>query len=169
MIDLPVITKVSDPEDIEAVAALAHEIWNQHFVPIAGQKQVDYMLEKLQSAPAIAKQISSGYQYYTIAVDNEMVGYFAIASVPDECIEAQLSKIYVRKDHQGQGLGKDMLDFAEELCAAMGIRKLWLTVYRHNVETIAFYEHMGFTMEGKLVQDIGDGFVMDDYRMEKIL
>lgn len=167
--DLPAITKISDSADIDAVAALAHEIWNQHFVPIAGQEQVDYMLEKFQSASAITGQISSGYRYYAIAVDKEMVGYFALAPIEDESTEAQLSKIYVREDHQGRGLGREMLVFVEDLCAGMGIRKLWLTVYRNNVETIAFYERMGFTREGNMVQDIGNGFVMDDYRMGKTI
>lgn len=166
---LPAITKISDSADIDAVAALAHEIWNQHFVPIAGQEQVDYMLAKFQSASAIAGQISGGYRYYAITVDNEMVGYFALAPIADESTEAQLSKIYVREDHQGRGLGREMLAFVEELCIGMGIRKLWLTVYRNNIETIEFYERMGFTREGKLVQDIGNGYVMDDYRMVKTI
>jgi hypothetical protein len=41
-----------------------------------------------------------------------------------------------------------------------------LTVNRFNRQAIAAYERRGFQMMGTVVKDIGDGFVMDDYRME---
>lgn len=160
---------MTDPAEIESVAVLAQEIWNQHFVPIIGQAQVDYMLDKYQSAPAIAGQISSGYKYYMIEENDQMAGYFALAPVPDVEDEAQLSKIYVREVHQGRGLGRAALEFVEGLCEKMGVRKLWLTVNRQNSPTIDFYLRMGFTIEGEMVQDIGNGFVMDDFRMAKTL
>ncbi|MHB9112142.1 MAG: GNAT family N-acetyltransferase [Thermoleophilia bacterium] len=165
----PTIRKVADSAEIEAVAALAYEIWNQHFVPIIGQAQVDYMLDKFQSATAIAGQISGGYMYYTIEEGDQTVGYFALAPVPDRNHEVQLSKIYVRVEHQGSGLGRSALEFVEELCEQMGVRKLWLTVNRQNSATIDFYRRMGFTIEGEVVQGIGSGFVMDDYRMFKTI
>ena len=58
--------KVNNNSDIDTVSRLAHEIWNQHFVSIIGQAQVDYMLEKFQSSDDIAEQISCSYEYYII-------------------------------------------------------------------------------------------------------
>ena len=40
--------KVKNSNDIDTVAQLAHEIWNQHFTSIIGKAQVDYMLDKFQ-------------------------------------------------------------------------------------------------------------------------
>ena len=107
----PVIAKVEDPSAISVVAALAHETWNRHFVPIVGQEQVDHMRDKFQSVASIAGQIAAGYFYYTIAMDNLKVGYFALAPVLPGSGEAQLSKIYVMTGQQGRGLGKCMLAF----------------------------------------------------------
>ncbi|MBI5870938.1 MAG: GNAT family N-acetyltransferase [Actinobacteria bacterium] len=163
------LTRVTSSEQIEAVAALAQEIWNQHFVPIIGQEQVDYMLEKFQSAPAIAGQISGGNMYYLIEVEGQAAGYFALAPVPEQKDELQLSKIYVRDDYRGCGLGSDSLEFVEALCGQMGIRELWLTVNRNNSATIEFYRRRGFTIESEVVQEIGGGFVMDDFRMTRTI
>ena len=80
-IAMPEMLRVAQLADIEAVVVLAQEIWNQHFVPIIGQEQVDYMLEKFQSASAIAQQIADGYEYYIVREHDHDVGYFAI--VPD--------------------------------------------------------------------------------------
>jgi hypothetical protein len=40
-------------------------------------------------------------------------------------------------------------------------------VNRHNSDTIKAYESLGFQNVGTVVQDIGGGFVMDDYQMEQ--
>jgi diamine N-acetyltransferase len=160
--------RVTESGDIDSVAALAREIWYQHFIPMIGQKQTDYMLAKFQSAPAIAQQISSGYHYYIVMDAGHAVGYFAIVPCPAEH-SAQLSKIYVRRERRGSGFGKAIMAFVESRCVEMGIHDLWLTVNRHNSSSIAFYRHVGFTMSGVLVQDIGNGFVMDDYKMVKMI
>jgi len=44
---------------------------------------------------------------------------------------------------------------------------MWLTVNKNNSHSIAWYSRMGFTNAGPILQDIGGGFVMDDFRMEK--
>ncbi len=157
---------VKTPDHIETTAALARQIWIQHYVPIIGQAQVDFMLAKLQSVQAIAQQISDGYEYYLVTDSGAPVGYFAIVPNPAEH-SAMLSKIYVTQAQRGTGLGKAMATFIEKRCTQLGIRELWLTVNKHNSKSIAFYQRMGFTTTESLVQDIGKGFVMDDYRMAK--
>ena len=158
------ILKVTDPGDIASVARLASEIWNKHFVPIIGQQQVDYMLAKFQSAPAVAGQIADGVEYYLVMNHGRKAGYLAIIFSPVDS-SAQLSKIYLKEEYRGAGHGSAMMAFVEERCRKTGIRELWLTVNRHNAGPIAFYRRHGFAKSEELVQDIGSGFVMDDYKM----
>jgi hypothetical protein len=40
---------------------------------------------------------------------------------------------------------------------------------RRNTGSIAFYKHLGFTILETVVQDIGNGFVLDDYKMVKTI
>ena len=159
------LERVESPERIAAVAALAREIWTQHYVPIIGAAQVGYMLEKFQSAEAIARQIAAeGYEYH-LAPE---AGYVAL--VPDLVNKSVLlSKIYVRSSLRGTGLGRALLAFAEKRCRELGCAELWLTVNRNNAGSIAFYERMGFRKTNEMVTDIGAGFAMDDWRMAKII
>jgi hypothetical protein len=48
------------------------------------------------------------------------------------------------------------------------IREVGVLATNHS-DAIAWYTRMGFTIVGPTVQDIGAGFVMDDYRMEKTI
>ena len=165
---MPTTQRVNSPQDIDTVAALAREIWNQHFTPIIGQKQVDYMLDKFQSVPAITRQIrKDGYTYYLIVDEDESVGYYALVGDDEDNGSMQLSKIYLKRSYRGRGLGRAILAFIEGECAARGIRKLWLTVNKDNADSIAFYLDVGFVIAEPIVTDIGGGFVMDDYRMVK--
>jgi len=159
--------RVTTPRDIDAVAVLAHEIWNQHFPPIIGQEQVDYMLDKFQSAPAITRQIrEGGYEYYLVVDEGQSAGYFVLA--PDENGGSiQLSKLYLKHSCRGRGLGQAVPALIEEECVARGVRELWLTVNKDNAGPIAFYQRVGFAIAGSVVTDIGSGFAMDDYQMVK--
>ncbi|MFA7172277.1 MAG: GNAT family N-acetyltransferase [Kiritimatiellia bacterium] len=162
------IRRVVTEQDVAEVADLAREIWSQHYLPIIGQEQVDYMLGKHQSVPAITGQIAEGYEYY-LAVNQEVpAGYLAL--VPDVAASTlMISKIYVKRGLRGQRIGSKMLALAERLCAERGLTSLWLTVNKHNSNSIAWYERSGFVNAGTLVADIGGGFVMDDFKMTKRL
>jgi len=158
------LARIRTREQILDVVKLAREIWTDHYVSIIGQAQVDYMLGKFQSEEAIATQLADRYEYYTVSYNGKSTGYMAI--VPDADM-LMISKIYVLKSGRGQGFGRSMLEFAENICRERQIRTLWLTVNKNNTRSIAWYMRMGFTNVGPTIQDIGAGFVMHDYRMEK--
>ena len=160
--------RVTTSRDIDAVAVLAHEVWNQHFLPIIGHEQVDYMLDNFQSVPAITRQIrEGGYEYYLIVDEDERAGYFALVADDEDGSSLRLSKLYLKHSCWGRGLGRTVLAWIDEERVARGVRELWLTVNKDNADSIAFYQRVGFASAGPIVTDIGGGFVMDDYRMVK--
>lgn len=160
-----VFEKVQTDADISECAALAKEIWNQHFISILSQEQIDYMVSRFQSEEALRKQISSeNYSYYFFTADGKRVGYFGICPKPDGTMF--LSKIYMKKAYRGNGYASKGFAFIQEQARAQGCSKIWLTVNRHNEDTIAVYEHWGMQQARVQTKDIGQGFVMDDYIFE---
>jgi ribosomal protein S18 acetylase RimI-like enzyme len=79
----------------------------------------------------------------------------------------QLSKLYLKRSCRGRGVGRAVLAFIEQECATRGGRELWLTVNKDNADSIAFYQRVGFVIAEAMITYIGNGFVMDDYRMVK--
>jgi ribosomal protein S18 acetylase RimI-like enzyme len=126
------------------------------------------MVQNYQSKHAIAAQIASGYEYYLILHNGEAAGYLAV--VPDPAKSSlQLSKLYMRKSLRGLGLGKESMDFVAELCHQAKFGTLWLTVNKYNAESIAWYKYLGFAKAGEIVMEIGGGYMMDDFKMEKTI
>ena len=162
------------PDELEshsiAIANLADQIWREHYTPIIGMAQVDYMLEKFQSAEQIYTDIKkNGYIYFTAKdmKQDRLVGYCAV--VPqDGCV--LLSKLYVQYDFRGKGISRSFLDEILGLCKyEYGYDKIRLSVNKHNDTAIKVYKKMGFETIDSVKVDIGGGFYMDDYVMELIL
>lgn len=160
------VIPVINPEGIQAVATLAGTIWTEHYSPIIGPEQVDYMLGHYQSPQAIQSQIEAGLCYFLLQEAHESIGYLGIEWQDSGVF---LSKLYVRSDRRGQGCGKTALGFIESLAGEKGMRRIHLRVNKYNSESIRAYERLGFRRVGTVTEAIGNGFVMDDYLMEKWL
>ncbi len=159
------LSPVTSPAQVDALAALAEDIWREHFPPIIGDAQVTYMLDRFQSAPAISRQLShEGYRYYFLEADGQVVGYTGVRPDGDSLF---LSKLYIQKPARGNGYASAAVRTMVDWCREKGWRKIWLTVNRHNDTTIAIYRKLGFVTVREEAADIGNGFVMDDYIMEK--
>ena len=87
---------VTSASDASVVARLAAEIWYEHYVPIIGREQVDYMVPRFQSEAAVLEQIAKGLQYFLIRCSGDACGYLAIEPQPAEH-RMFLSKLYVLK------------------------------------------------------------------------
>ena len=154
--------------DIAAVSKLAKQIWNDHYLPIIGQDQIDYMLLTFQSEEAINKQLNEGFKYFIVKNHNQAVGYFAVTG-NNKSNTVQISKLYITSRFQNCGIGAAIICFLERSHINTHDLELWLTVNRENRQAISFYQKEGFQNSGGIVQDIGQGFVMDDYKMVKVI
>jgi len=161
-------TQVITDAQIKMVAGLAREIWTEHFTAIIGADQVSYMLDNIQSENAIAEQIrNKEYTYYLIEENEQPIGYCAIARQENVLF---LSKLYILKTMRGKGIARKTIDFIKAIAFEKKLEKITLTVNKNNSGPIEAYEKLGFVNTGPIVQDIGGGFIMDDYKMElKIL
>lgn len=160
------LLKVENKEQIVLVEKLAREVWEQHYTPIIGAAQVAYMLKNFQSANTISSQLKEGYNYFIIKSKMDSIGYLSILPKKDELF---LSKIYVLQRFQGKGYGKFAMNFVIDTTKSLNKQKISLTVNKDNSNAIKAYEKMGFKNIDAVVTDIGNGYVMDDYIMEKKL
>lgn len=158
--------KIEDKNCLKEIQSLAISIWNEHYTPIIGSKQVAYMLDKFQSAEAIEMQIKNGYNYYLIQFGKDIVGYIGFELKMNELF---LSKLYINSSSRGKGAGKKSIKFIESIAKQIKLNKITLTVNKNNINSIAAYKKFGFKIIDEIIVDIGDGYVMDDYIMEKSL
>ncbi|MBQ0079253.1 MAG: GNAT family N-acetyltransferase [Eubacterium sp.] len=149
------------------MSKMASEIVKEHFDPLIGPEQNDYMIAMFQTEEAIAGQLEHGYNYYFVYGDagDAPIGFTAFYENDDVLY---LSKFYLYKNLRGQGLAHQLLAFVAEAGRTRGMRSIQLNVNRGN-SAVQAYEAMGFNTIRTQVSDIGGGYVMDDYIMEYVL
>lgn len=151
------IKQATTREEANTIAVLAKKVWEHTYIPIIGKAQVDYMLDKFQSAAVVWESIEAIiYDYRLAYIEDQLVGYLAFQQKEAEVF---ISKLYVDPDRQKQGIAKRL--FAEVSDQPI----IRLTVNKYNTVAIQVYEHIGFEKEEAVVAEIGNGYVMDDYVM----
>jgi GNAT superfamily N-acetyltransferase len=167
--------------DVGEIADLAGVIWRVHYPGIITSEQIDYMLAKMYSLEVLRDEIARrGICYEKLMVDGEFAGFASFGPVAAEADEAgateegasgfktvKLHKLYVLPRWHGKGLGTLLLKHCEDEARKGGARKIILAVNKRNSKAIAAYQRNGFAAVKSVVVDIGGGFVMDDFVMEK--
>jgi ribosomal protein S18 acetylase RimI-like enzyme len=75
-----------------------------------------------------------------------IVGIIVLLSRPDHLL---LDNIAVRRDRQGQGLGRRLIAFAEAEARRLGYREVRLYTHVTMIENIALYARLGFIETGR--------------------
>lgn len=155
------LKKIGSLEEIDILEPLVKVIWEETFVPIIGQNQVDYMLEMYQSKEEINRQIQAAEaEYFLVFYQKEAVGYTAYRKEDQRLF---ISKIYLLSQYQGKGIATELFNWLEKVAKENNLNSLYLHVNQQNKKAIAVYEHKGYLNSGEIVTDIESGFLMEDF------
>ena len=153
-------------DDIQLIRELTFKVWPQTYASIISQQQIDYMLDLMYSEASLKKQMEDGSQFILVCDDDEPVGFASFRET--ETAVYKLHKIYIISSQQGKGTGKFVIDYIIHEIKQVAATALQLQVNRHN-KARSFYEKLGFAVIEEADFDIGNGYFMNDYVMEKKL
>jgi GNAT superfamily N-acetyltransferase len=153
--------------DIERMAALAAEIWHEHYPAIISLAQIEYMLKQRYDPELVQAELRRDDVWWDkLLVAEEFCGFSSCLLAGEEAT-LKLDKLYVRVRQQRKGYGGMLIARAIDLARRQGCKRVILAVNKNNISAIAAYTKHGFRIADAVVKDIGGGFVMDDYIMEK--
>lgn len=153
--------------DVEPLCALAREIWYTHYPAIISTAQIEYMLEQRYNGGVVRAELQRDDLWWDkLMVGEVMAGFssYFLTGVPGEM---KLDKVYVHPRRQRRGYGGLMIARACEVARSRGCSRLTLAVNKNNRSAVNAYLKHGFRIADAVVKDIGQGFVMDDYILEK--
>lgn len=85
--------------------------------------------------------LHAGYSCWVYESEGEVVGYAVVMTVLDE---AHLLNISIAAEHQGRGLGRELLNHLIDIARRHGATMMFLEVRPSNKNAIALYESIGF-------------------------
>jgi GNAT superfamily N-acetyltransferase len=152
-------------EDFETIRRIAHTSWPVAYGEILSKEQLDYMLGKMYSDTALLDNLNKGHHFILAKEDSVCLGFasFEHRYLNEKC--TRLHKIYLLPETQGKGLGKMLLERIIALAKENHSDTISLNVNRFN-KAYAFYKKVGFEVVGEEDLAIGNGYLMEDYKME---
>ena len=152
-------------DDIPQLVALADEIWHEYFPTVLSPEQTEYMINKFDKEEVLNERIQQrGRRYFFIVNGSTTMGYFAMSPRDD----AQLVKMYLKKEFRGKGIGKKAMKRIYKICREEGYSKIYMAVEKKNTAAVAAFRTWGFEVAYSQTNDIGD-YVMDIFVMVKPL
>ncbi|MCM0582731.1 GNAT family N-acetyltransferase [Weissella diestrammenae] len=146
MFEIRIVTE----NDVEQLQAISVETFSDTF---GAQNQPDDLAEYLANAYSQQQlrlelaQVDSWF--YFLWVDAELAGYLKLNINQAQSEQAtknslEIERIYLRKAYQKRGLGKVLLEYAQQEAKNQSKSVIWLGVWEHNDNARAFYQKMGF-------------------------
>jgi ribosomal protein S18 acetylase RimI-like enzyme len=121
----------------------------------------------MYSEDSLKKQLTEdGCQFIIVYENGNPVGFASYRE--EEPRRWKLNKIYILQNQQGKGTGKYVINYIIEEIKKQDAMALFLQVNKNNTAKV-FYERLGFAEVDFINLDIGKGYFMNDYIMEKIL
>lgn len=123
----------------------------------AGERYREFGLDQVAddepaSIEVLAEYASGGRAWVAEDADGAPVGYILVDAVDGG---AHIEQVSVAPDHQGQGLGRALVERAARWADDQGMEALTLTTFEHIPWNRPLYEHLGFQVLADA--DLGPG------------
>lgn len=131
MANRPTIRK-AEPPDAEKIKACVDAAY-QRYIPRMG-REPGPMLDDYS-------QVISRHQAFVVEQSDQVIGVLVLVSNHERML---LDNIAVHPERQGKGLGRQLMEFAENEAVKQGYPSLELYTHESMTENIGLYESLGY-------------------------
>lgn len=150
-----IVYRDAEPEDAEALAALARETFVATFGHHYAPEDLAAFCAKIFAPSAQQALIENGEVEIRLAVQGGgLVGYCHIGAVTlpfdvGSRRALELHRLYVLESVKGAGVAAALMDWALTRLRDRGAQDAYLGVYQENPRALAFYKRFGFEIVGE--------------------
>lgn len=153
-------------EDIPTISQIASITWAVAYKDILSDEQREYMLKMMYSFESLQQQMNNSQTFLVAVYNEEIVGFLSFEVGYNNQNVLKIHKYYVLPTMQGNGVGSALLKYVETIATSQNIEIITLNVNRYN-KTINHYLSKGFEISKSEDIEIGNGYLMEDFVMEK--
>ena len=132
---------VAKAKYIHTTAELADELWHEVYKRYYPAKQLDALVEQLQSADAIEEDIDNDVNYFLIVLGGKNSGDFAWTM---EITALHLMHLYLKPEYRGKAIGRDIVLSCERLARGEGKGRVWCTVHAKALPVQQFFKALRY-------------------------
>ena len=148
-IHLQKITK-NNVQDLQEVSI---QTFTETFKDNNSEKSLNDYLNTAYELTKLEKELENPHsEFYFAYFNNELAGYLKInindaqtKKMGENALEVE--RIYIKKSFKRRGIGRHLIETAEQLAKKYQKNLMWLGVWEYNPKAIAFYETLGFKVK----------------------
>lgn len=137
-----VLVRMAEPGDIPGIGEAARTSWEKAYRDIMAPEARAQMLNLFYSPESLRRALERANSPFLVACESDRVVGFGQFVLNDSDV-AELSRLYVRPEGQGRGIGTAILN-AGFSALPHNVRKVTVSVERDNAPARRFYEARGF-------------------------
>ena len=168
-----VTVRLATAEDGDAIGEIQVETWRAAYrglLPAEAIEGFDVEGRQRMWREGLARTPRPGSATFVVEDDGEPVGFASVGAARDEDAEhdGELYAIYLHPSRWSTGIGRALLQRAEESLRTSGFREALLYVLEGNERAIRFYELAGWEPDGRKVEEF-QGATVNELRYRKAL
>jgi ribosomal protein S18 acetylase RimI-like enzyme len=146
--------RTCEPSDLDALRTIAYRTFDDAFRHMNAAANIDAYLDSAFAKARLEEELRTpGSTFLFLYNERTLAGYMKLnegraqthGADPDAL---EIERIYVLRDFQGLGMGRALIEKADEIARKKKKKFLWLGVWEKNENAIAFYKRMGFRKTG---------------------
>ncbi len=136
-----------EQKDFEQVQYVLLQTWIATYSPFIPLTDIQWYFNNHNTEIHLERVFADSTMWnYVAAVDQKIVGYERMFH-DLELNRFHIASLYVLPEFQGQGIGKRLLEMAEEKARSLFFDKAWLGVMTQNTASVEWYKKLGFIFE----------------------
>ncbi|WP_304198731.1 GNAT family N-acetyltransferase [Flavobacterium alvei] len=151
--------------DIPLIQEIAHKTWPITYGSILSDEQLEYMLDLMYSNESLLQQLKTKPLFFLAYKNDICLGFISCENNYQNKKVTRLHKIYILPEAQGKGVGNALIEKVVGFAKENQSEVISLNVNKFN-KAVSFYKKIGFEVVEEEDLDIGNGYLMEDYKME---
>lgn len=146
--------RIATNEDVKNLAILKQKVWDETYRGIYSDDIIDNFNYEKTEENFRSLINNEKISFYVVESNGELVGYMDVG-IPIrkfDNYEQEIGLLYLRKDFQKMGIGKELFVLGYNEIKNNGYNKFFISCNKYNTNARKFYEKMG----GQLVAEDDD-------------
>lgn len=155
-------------DDVDGIQTIAKESWEHDYPDILSSESLSEGVDEWYSTDAIRDSVDWPRASVLVAREDDAVVGFVHAVFDADRNEGNILRLYVDPEHRGAGVGGALLDAVRDELFDRGADRLRAMVLAANDVGNAFYDHLGFQLDGESEVVIGgETYTEHTYTVER--
>ncbi len=159
-----VIYRKATLDDAYGIEYVASHSWKETYYDFMPKSYLDNRIANIETRTERTREfLKNNDNYYVAIINSKIIGILYYSNSKEEKYQnyGYLGAIYVLKDYQGLGIGKELFKMAVKGIITMGFNDMYLECLKGNT-AIDFYKHFGGNIVDTIDYPISDFSVKAD-------